>query len=607
MQPQQTIKTTLEEIIEKSSIGKKRKTLFDENVNKLANLTTEQKKIISSIQKLITDEKIKKSEIEQLKELLLQYNEKFSTNVVIINDVNKQIAEFELSKMDYENELDKNVKQYNGFSKKRPMENMCYEATRKSYKVTLGTNTHRIANCDMACRKILEETWEKNSDAVGKFFPLGKKSFDYKKRHLIAYYDKDTVLFDIQHILQILDLHKSQSHEKYNEYKNRITHWLPVKNEFGGYFIRELIPMNVLCDLAMSSSSDFSKALRKNIGDIIEKLYHDGQLFVSEKGNLDYVPAIQLPLITNQRRKSIQIERLGYDAKDMLARLGICPTSISCVYLFTVGRVEKLRKEMNIDEKFSDDKYVIKYGLTNDLARRTSEHIKNFSALQGTELKLTTYAPMNNDYLHEAEIEIENFLNVLNSRIKWNGMEELAVLSIPEIDGLKLQYDKNGKIKNWMHADFINLYENKNKALTNENEKLHVSIDNLTEKIKLMENTNVERHNRLEEKIKHLEMLNKNLTELHEVKTELVNHKYMEKINSVTDWFAKTYYQTDSKNRISLNELYSEYKELYQNVTKSDFKNIFKTLGKLSKHITFDEAKKISFLIGYEKIISDAE
>jgi hypothetical protein len=53
--------------------------------------------------------------------------------------------------------------------------------------------------------------------------------------------------------------------------------------------------------------------------------------------------------------------------------------TLPCVYLFSLGYVKDLRKSMTI---------VCKYGFTKELARRTSEHITNFTKIKGCDLKL---------------------------------------------------------------------------------------------------------------------------------------------------------------------------------------------------------------------------
>lgn len=46
---------------------------------------------------------------------------------------------------------------------------------------------------------------------------------------------------------------------------------------------------------------------------------------------------------------------------------------------------------MNIDVQYEDNYIVCKYGLTNNLERRTNEHINNYGKIDNVELRLMNY------------------------------------------------------------------------------------------------------------------------------------------------------------------------------------------------------------------------
>lgn len=599
MEPTQIIKDALEDICKKGRIGKRVINTIEENIKLLTKLNKKQKLIIANIQEQLNEGTLKKSEVEKLTQILKEFNENFDVET----DVTKNIDDLKIINIDHEKELDTNIKKYIGMSEKRPMECVNYDVKNNIYRVTIdGKVILRNKDINIVCSEALKNISAKFSDKIGIFCGINKRSFEYKSRRLIAYYNKTNVLFDIQHVLQILDLKKSQLQEKYNEYCDKITHYIQVKNEYGGYFIRELIPVNVLCDLAMSSNSDFSKALRKNIGDIVQKLFYDGYLNMDASGNFDVllpaVPQIVLPQsnllmppqqpVVNQRRKTIQREILGYDTIDILPRLELCVTEISCIYLFVVGKVDKLRQEMNIDPKFDDNMYVIKYGLTNDLARRTNEHMRKFNELQESELKLKYYVPMLELYLPEAEIEIETYFDTLNSRIKWKDMVELAVMTVPMIEALKTQYINLGKTRGGTLVEITQRYETKQKDLQHEKEMFEVK--------ELM----------YKEQISNLTQRNKILEEIHKKDQGKLVDDILHKIKTIKKWFDETYKISDSDNvateSISIKTLYREFITKNQiDLTEHEFKTIMKKDTELSNNMKFDAVKKSTRLVGFVK------
>lgn len=76
--PQQIIKETIDEICEKSRIGKKAQSTINENIKLMMGLSPEQQKIIDDISKLIIEGTVKKNIVEQLKEL----NKELETKII---------------------------------------------------------------------------------------------------------------------------------------------------------------------------------------------------------------------------------------------------------------------------------------------------------------------------------------------------------------------------------------------------------------------------------------------------------------------------------------------------------------------------------------------
>ena len=105
-----------------------------------------------------------------------------------------------------------------------------------------------------------------------------------------------------------------------------------------------------------------------------------------------------------------------------------CKTSsvpISCVYLFTLGTAKTLRKSMKIDEKYDDEMIICKYGKTDDLDRRTKEHMKTYGSIKGCQLILQYHSYIDPKYTRKAETYIEN---QLINRVEYMNHTELVAI-----------------------------------------------------------------------------------------------------------------------------------------------------------------------------------
>ncbi|QKF94783.1 BRO N-terminal domain-containing protein [Fadolivirus algeromassiliense] len=103
-------------------------------------------------------------------------------------------------------------------------------------------------------------------------------------------------------------------------------------------------------------------------------------------------------------------------------------TPIPCVYLFTLGTVKNLRKSMKLDNKFTDNMIVCKYGKTDSLVRRTGEHISTYGSIKGCQLMLRFYSYIDPKNITEAENYIKDQMNAINAHITYENHKELIVL-----------------------------------------------------------------------------------------------------------------------------------------------------------------------------------
>lgn len=235
---------------------------------KKAILNKKQQKIVDELFDLIPIGRIKKETIELIRGKLHELGSFDYTD----DDDNKELVvqEQEITspqvKIDaIEKELDSKVKKYIGFSEKNPMTYVRYENGRKMYRIEHKNNVKRIKNIENACEKALEIVLSEFPNAIGKFHPNAKSTFTYKNLNFIAYIVNTKIYFDIKHIVQMLEIGDDMRNIKYKDFSKDIIGYCPVKNEYGGYFIREFISEETMYQVILSSNSTLSKSFKKDV------------------------------------------------------------------------------------------------------------------------------------------------------------------------------------------------------------------------------------------------------------------------------------------------------------------------------------------------------
>lgn len=333
--------------------------------------------------------------------------------------------------------LDSKVKKYNGFTEKNPMEMVTYDETRKSYRI--------VHNGKYSRQKFIEGAYDKSLEIIGQKFnteniklcPINMKSiFKYKDEHFIVYMNNDATFFDVRHILNVLGIQEQMIEKKYKEFSKDIIGYCPVKNEFGGYFIREFISEETMYQIILSSNSAFSKSFKKDVSKILVQIRQDGQLMITDTGNMEVIPAEQAV----KRKRRIK-DAAGCSADNAVEVFGSFTSNISGVYLFTIGTVGNLREKMSIDDEYSDDCFVVKYGMTEDLSQRTLQHDKTFNSIEGCCLKFKFGALINEEYISKAEVDIKEKLESLGVLFRYKDMVELAIVTQKQLKELGNFYE----------------------------------------------------------------------------------------------------------------------------------------------------------------------
>ena len=197
--------------------------------------------------------------------------------------------------------------------------------------------------------------------------------------------------------------------------------------------------------------------------------------------------AIQLG--TKEQKQKIIGDILGVSAKVVKEVFNCDTNTLPCVYLFTLGYVKDLRESMNIDIKYNDNNIICKYGRTDNLSRRTKEHLSHYKKIKNSELKLKYYSYIDPQYISNAENDIKNFIDCLNLKFNYSNEEEIIIIP-NDSKYLKLiseKYEHIGK----KYAGHISELISRIKELENYIEKQELKYN--LEKEKLLSDLNLQK------------------------------------------------------------------------------------------------------------------
>lgn len=192
---------------------------------------------------------------------------------------------------------------------------------------------------------------------------------------------------------------------------------------------------------------------------------------------------------TMEDRQVLSSKLLGVHIKVIKEVFNTCSTNVPCVYLFTLGTVRDLRKSMKINVKYLDDMIVCKYGMTDNLLRRSTEHFKTFD-INNINLHLKYFAYIDQQYISKAETEISDYFDDIECKINYDKYKELIILD-------------NNKLNKSVKQQYINL-----------SNKYAGHIKELLRKISDIENKLILQEEKHKNKI--LEMELKNVNNLHQ-------------------------------------------------------------------------------------------
>lgn len=175
---------------------------------------------------------------------------------------------------------------------------------------------------------------------------------------------------------------------------------------------------------------------------------------------------------------------IGQSVKNVRAVFKTCSKKVPCIYQFSLGTAETLRKSMSLPDNIKDDFIIIKYGLTEDLDRRSAEHVREYEKIDGVKLGLMEFSYIDPKFLSEAEVDIKDFFNTAEIQVKYENYSELVAIDPKHEKQIKKQYkfiatEYQGSIKDLI--DEIKELKTKIIAINRETEFKLIEKDHIIE------------------------------------------------------------------------------------------------------------------------------
>lgn len=205
-------------------------------------------------------------------------------------------------------------------------------------------------------------------------------------------------------------------------------------------------------------NEDYKYFYCKNIRKISEKNKNKKTLFLTYSGVLRVLFAshsqiakrfvkwateklFTIQMGTKEDKQKLAKDLMGVPIEISNQFLNNSSSKISCIYLLTLGTVKSLRQSMNIDEKYPDDHVVNKFGYTDDLKSRQSQHMTTYGKIKGCELKTKYFVYVDSAELKKAEKTIKHFVKDEEWGLKYESNKELFVVSTKDMKRVIDKYD----------------------------------------------------------------------------------------------------------------------------------------------------------------------
>lgn len=155
---------------------------------------------------------------------------------------------------------------------------------------------------------------------------------------------------------------------------------------------------------------------------------------------------------TIEQKQTLSASLLGLQPQTIKDVFNSNSNKTPTVYLVHIGSANQLLKT----NTYSEDDILCKFGCTEDISRRLSEHDRNFKKQYNTEVSLMIYSIIDPKYIFDAENNIKQFFRA--NKISSDDKSELIVINKKDLGQIKQHYKM-------IQNSYIGRYEEMNKKI----------------------------------------------------------------------------------------------------------------------------------------------
>jgi hypothetical protein len=202
--------------------------------------------------------------------------------------------------------------------------------------------------------------------------------------------------------------------------------------------------------------------VQKNVSKKELYLTYNGMLkvlFTSRTGNAELFQNWASKILfthqmgTTEQKQILATSLLGINIQIIKQVFNSNSNKTPTVYLFYIGKAKSL-----LNNNYNDDELLCKFGCTDDISRRTTEHNRTYKKLYNldNDIELLLYSIIDPQYIFDAENNIRGYFR--NNKINNDDKTELIVINKNNLDQIKQHYKM-------MQNSYIGRYEEMNKKI----------------------------------------------------------------------------------------------------------------------------------------------
>ena len=287
---------------------------------------------------------------------------------------------------------------------------------------------------------------------------IQENSINYNEYKLLYIDEEFNELLNLSHI-NILDKYEDY---QYDKIENELFENIDVKQTLDGkILINYKNIQNKIDDINFDdiNISDLCYLLINNKKELF--LTYNGilkVLFSSRTGNAENFQnwATETLFIhqmgTIEQKQELSASLLGLNTKTIKHVFNSSSNKTPTVYLFNLGSANQVLKT----DIYLEDDILCKYGCTEDISRRTSEHERNFKKQYQTDISLLIYSIIDPKYIFDAENNIKQYFK--SNKINEDDKTELIIINKKNLEQIKQHY-------RMIQNSYIGRYEEMNKQI----------------------------------------------------------------------------------------------------------------------------------------------